>query len=49
VEHFFTRWFAMGIGAEFNLIDVSKQGDPWTMDISINNTTYMGSLFFYTD
>jgi len=49
VEHFFTRWFAMGIGAEFRLIDVSKQGDPWTMDISINSTKYMGSLFFYTD
>jgi len=49
VEHFFTRWFAMGIAADFNLFNVSKQGDPWTLNVSLSNTAYMGSLFFYTD
>jgi len=50
VEHFFTRWFAMGIAANFKLIDFAKQGDPWTMKFALDNaTTYMGSLFFYTD
>jgi hypothetical protein len=49
VEHFFTRWFAMGVGANCNLINFSKQGDPWTLNVSLSNTAYMGSLFFYTD
>jgi hypothetical protein len=49
VEHFFTRWFAMGVGAKCDLISYSKQGNPWTLNVSLSNTTYMGSLFFYTD
>ncbi|HEX7508304.1 MAG TPA: DUF2715 domain-containing protein [Polyangia bacterium] len=49
VEHFFTRWFAMGVAAEFSFIDFAKQGTPWTMNVEISNTRYMGSLFFYTD
>jgi len=49
VEHFFTLWFAMGIAADFALIDFEKQGTPWTLDVSISNTHYLGSLFFYTD
>jgi hypothetical protein len=49
VEHFFTRWFAMGVGAQCDLINYWKQGTPWTMTVSLDNTAYMGSLFFYTD
>jgi len=49
VEHFFTRWFAMGLGARFSFIDFAKQGDGWGLNVALNNTTYMGSLFFYTD
>ncbi|MBN2574508.1 MAG: hypothetical protein JXP73_08070 [Deltaproteobacteria bacterium] len=49
VEHFFTRWFSMGLGAGFHLIDFSKLGDSWTMELEVSNINYMGSLFFYTD
>jgi hypothetical protein len=49
VEHFFTRWLAIGVGAETHLLDYKKQGDPWTMDVTLSNTTYMASLFVYTD
>jgi hypothetical protein len=49
VEHFFTRWFAMGISARFNLLDVWKQGDHYALAIEAGNTEYQGSLFFYTD
>jgi hypothetical protein len=49
VEHFFTRWFAMGISADFNFLNFGKQGTPWVLDVQLNNTAYMGSLFFYTD
>jgi hypothetical protein len=49
VEHFFARWFSMGIAADFNFIDFQKQGTPWTVDFAVNNVTYLGSLFFYTD
>jgi hypothetical protein len=49
VEHFFTRWFSMGIATGFNLISFQKQGDPWQMDLSISNVSYMGSLTIYTD
>jgi hypothetical protein len=49
VEHFFTRWFSMGIGANFKLVDFFKQGDYWTLGMDISNINYVGSLFFYTD
>jgi len=49
VEHFFTRWFSMGMGAYFNLIDFKKQGDGWSIGLDVNNITYLGSLFIYTD
>jgi hypothetical protein len=49
VEHFFARWFSMGMGANFNLIDFNKQGDGWSVDIAANNVMYSGSLFIYTD
>jgi Domain of unknown function (DUF2715) len=50
VEHFFTRWFSMGLGAKFDFLSYSKQGDiPWHFDVEVSNINYMGSLFFYTD
>jgi hypothetical protein len=49
VEHFFTRWFSMGFGSYFNLIDFQKTGTPWTINFGVNNINYVGSLFFYTD
>jgi hypothetical protein len=49
VEHFFTRWFAMGIAVNEHFIDFKKQGSPWNMTIMANSVSYMGSLFFYTD
>lgn len=49
VEHFFTRWFSMGVSADFDFINFAKQGTPWQFDVSLNNTAYMGSLFIYTD
>jgi hypothetical protein len=50
VEHFFARWFSMGLGAQFNFLSYRKQGDiPWQFDVEISNVNYMGSLFFYTD
>jgi hypothetical protein len=49
VEHFFTRWFSMGIAADFNFFQFGKQGDPWVMGLEVSNTRYLGSLFIYTD
>jgi hypothetical protein len=52
VEHFFARWFSMGIAAGTNLFSYSRAalpGNPWTLGFAINTATLMGSLFFYTD
>ncbi len=49
VEHFFARWFSMGIATRFNLISFAKQGDPWAMNLEVSNVRYVGSLTFYTD
>jgi len=49
VEHFFTRWFSMGIATGFNLISFAKQGDPWQMNLEVSNVRYLGSLTIYTD
>jgi hypothetical protein len=49
VEHFFTRWFSMGIATGFSFISFAKQGDPWAMNLEISNVNYLGSLTFYTD
>ena len=49
VEHFFTRWFSMGIATQFNLISFAKQGDGWAMNLEVSNVNYLGSLTFYTD
>jgi hypothetical protein len=52
VEHFFARWFSMGIAAGTNLFSYQRlatTGNPWTMAFSINTASLLGSLFFYTD
>jgi len=46
VEHFFARWFAMGIAAQSNLFEYAKDDH---FSININTTSFVGSLFFYTD
>jgi len=49
VEHFFARWFSMGIGVGEKLLDFSKTGTPWTVAFSADSLQYMASLFVYTD
>jgi hypothetical protein len=52
VEHFFTKWFSMGIGVQNDFISYTKQGDGWGMSFGIdsaNSTVACGFLFFYTD
>jgi hypothetical protein len=49
VEHFFTRWFSMGVGAQMNILRFGKTGEQWQMDVELSNVRYLGSLFFYTD
>ena len=49
VEHFFTRWFAMGIFATSPIISFGKQGTPWQFNVDITDVNYMGTLAFYTD
>jgi hypothetical protein len=49
VEHFFARWFSMGIAMHDNFISYSKTGDQYSFGLSVNTLAYMGSLFFYTD
>jgi len=63
VEHFFTRWFSVGLGAGFNVLSftyksieatmkssgLSQDTSSWSVGCDINNLTYLGSLFFYTD
>jgi len=46
VEHFFTRWFSLGIAAQSNLIEYVKDNH---FSSSINTTAFVGQLFFYTD
>ena len=50
VEHFFTRWFSMGIAARSNLIDYNKDvAFSSAISTSSNNLAAVGQLFFYTD
>lgn len=49
VEHFFTRWFSMGIAMHDEFISYTKTGDAYRFGLSVNTPSYMGSLFFYTD
>jgi hypothetical protein len=50
VEHFFARWFSMGLGTSFNFLQYVKDGSaPWTMTVDVSNVAYLGYLAFYTD
>jgi hypothetical protein len=54
VEHFFTRWFSMGIAARSQLIDYHKDvgfssAINTTSNTGIANASAVGQLFFYTD
>jgi hypothetical protein len=50
VEHFFARWFSMGLGTRFNFLEYVKDGSaPWTLNVDISNINYLGFLTFYTD
>jgi hypothetical protein len=51
VEHFFTRWFSLGIAAATNLFSYTHPGGggPYSMSFDINTASLLGSLFFYTD
>jgi hypothetical protein len=49
VEHFFARWFSMGIAASMRIIEYRKQGEANQFDFSIDSTRLLGQLFFYTD
>jgi hypothetical protein len=49
VEHFFTRWFSMGIAVHENFLSYKKTGDAYNFGLSLSTPAYMGSLFFYTD
>jgi hypothetical protein len=49
VEHYFTRWFSMGIAMTDSLFSFSKTGSAWSLGIDVSTFNYMGSLFFYTD
>jgi hypothetical protein len=50
VEHFFTRWFSVGIAARSSLFTFRKQGDAvQDFAFAINSTNLLGQLFFYTD
>jgi hypothetical protein len=49
VEHFFTRWFSMGIAVHEDFLSYTKTGDAYGFDLSLSTPRYMGSLFFYTD
>jgi hypothetical protein len=49
VEHFFTKWFAMGIAMQNDLIKYDYNGSKSSFALSFDSTKYGGSLFFYTD
>ena len=48
VEHFFTRWFSLGLAARTNFFQMAT-GDPWNIQMAVANTSLMGSAFIYTD
>jgi len=49
VEHFFTRWFSVGIAARTDLVAYTEQGDFHQIAFSVDSTSLLGQLFFYTD
>ncbi len=49
VEHFFSRWFSLGIAAHADLFSFSKDGDYHEVSFSIDSTSLLAQLFIYTD
>jgi hypothetical protein len=49
VEHFFARWFSLGIAARADLFAYSHDGDYHEVSFTIDSTSLLGQLFFYTD
>ena len=52
VEHFFTKWFSMGIAVQEDFLNYTKTGPVHSFNLGIDNTTTtqaIGFLFFYTD
>ena len=49
VEHFFARWFSMGLAVHEDFLSYTKTGDAYNFALNLSTPTYMGSLFFYTD
>ena len=48
LEHYFTRWFAMGVAMQDDFLKYTS-GTDYEFTVSFNSTSYVGSLFFYTD
>ena len=48
VEHFFARWFSVGLAARTNFFQMAT-GDPWNIQMAINTMSLLGSAFIYTD
>jgi hypothetical protein len=46
VEHFFYRWFSMGIAAQSHFIEYNKDD---RFEVRFDTTNLLGQLFFYTD
>jgi hypothetical protein len=50
VEHFFARWFSMGIAARVPLVQFTRESESSnTISFAIDSTSLLGQLFFYTD
>jgi hypothetical protein len=60
VEHFFTRWFSMGIAMNTNFFNYSKDGSTYTVNFfgvdtsasapaTVAPINFLASLMFYTD
>ena len=55
VEHFFTRWFSMGIAVGENLFSYTHPGGgasnttSFVIDTGATGAVLAGSAFFYTD
>jgi hypothetical protein len=52
LEHFFTRWFSMGVAVQEDFLNYTKTGPTHSFGMAIDNTATakaVGFLFFYTD
>jgi hypothetical protein len=52
VEHFFTKWFSMGVAVQNDFLAYRKNGTTHSFDFGFDTTATtraVGFLFFYTD